>query len=555
MPALITPDNKATIKRFVPQSSNKIITAGIARLYISLPNSGSWTYTGLAGAAVLAYDEVGKCFFFKLVDVVGGQGILWDQELYEGFHYHQDRTYFHSFEITDCLAAFSFSDEREASNFLSKVESRAKKVGGKGIGSRVKGLFGGGSSKVDKLEHRQDSVQATQMSVGVRPGTGPAPMDRDGAEWARLVEALARMGISKDQIEGNEEMIQSFMQQQQQEPVPDVAHAPATTAPRARAPPPPSLPASHNTSAIMSSAVVDTSDISANPGRVPSAPSGRRAVPPPLANAKPILLDADSSRPAASPTLNPAVVASSGDAASARIVPPPPPASRAARRAGPPPPPSRGKRETSEGPPSYAPSIPAKVPDEDAPRKFNDPPPFDGARAAPPAPPGRGPLVPPLSARLMSSAREVPAAPGRSVVPPPPPRTGQDQPPRPPARTNVPPAPPLQPTSSAGPPPPPPPPPSADTTSSMMSTLSAAPVSQTGRDNLLASIRSSGGKGLRKTTTVDKSAPVLPGSTTGAPAGSVPPAPNDMAGQLAAMLSSRNKKVAARSDDESDEDW
>lgn len=79
-----------------------------------------------------------------------------------------------------------------------------------------------------------------------------------------------------------------------------------------------------------------------------------------------------------------------------------------------------------------------------------------------------------------------------------------------------------------------------------------------GRDDLLASIRAGNKKGLRKTTTVDKSAPAIPGAVsahnTGSPATPVGGG-NDMASQLAAMLGERNKKVAHNSDDESDEDW
>lgn len=79
-----------------------------------------------------------------------------------------------------------------------------------------------------------------------------------------------------------------------------------------------------------------------------------------------------------------------------------------------------------------------------------------------------------------------------------------------------------------------------------------------GRDDLMASIRAGTNRGLKKTKTVDKSAPAVPGavstSNTGGGAGASAGAP-DMASQLAAMLGERNKKVAHNSDDESDEDW
>lgn len=89
-------------------------------------------------------------------------------------------------------------------------------------------------------------------------------------------------------------------------------------------------------------------------------------------------------------------------------------------------------------------------------------------------------------------------------------------------------------------------------------TASIAVPTAPGRTDLLASIRAGNKQGLRKTSTVDKSAPAIPGAVSAHNTGS-PVAPvgggNDMASQLAAMLGERNKKVAHNSDDESDEDW
>lgn len=582
LPSQVRADRRSVIKRFVPTSANKIVTAAVARLYISLPNSGRWQYTGLSGAAVLAYDEVGKCFFFKLVDIVGTQGILWDQELYDGILYNQDRTYFHTFEVSDYLAAFSFADEKEAANFMSKVESRSKRAGNKGIGSRVKGLFG--SNKSDKHNQRQGSVQATQMSVGVKaagPGA-PSNVNLDSPEWAGLVEALAKMGITKDQIEGNEEFISAFVQQQSGVAAP--AHSTLPSAPRARAPEPPSMPTTRVQAPASPAPPPPSVAVSAPP---PTA-SGARRVPPPLMNAKPIVLDAaDDSEPEAAPIPERGAPTPGG-----RSVPPPPPTSRAAKRAGPPPyvfyrlsarncsltpayrPPSRGAKRDEAA--SAAPSRASSGSQDDS-RRFNVPPPFEGARIV--TTPGRSnlsaPSVPSRDTQPAPPPRSgpVPPPPSRGAVPPPPargnvpapPSRGSVPPPLPPPPSSAagppPPPPPMPPMSAGGPPPPPPPPPASG----------APPQGSTpippmdGRDGLMAAIRGSSGKGLRKTQTVDRSAPAVPGGSRppsgaalGAAAGAgvgAAAAPTDMASQLAAMLDSRNKKVAAHSDNESDEDW
>jgi neural Wiskott-Aldrich syndrome protein len=121
MPSSLNSDDKAKIKRAIPKASNKIITAAVARLYISFPDPQKWKFTGLSGAIVLARDTVGDTYFLKLVDVVGAGQVLWDQELWKGFQYNQDRTFFHSFEMEGILAGLSFAEESEAQGFYKKV--------------------------------------------------------------------------------------------------------------------------------------------------------------------------------------------------------------------------------------------------------------------------------------------------------------------------------------------------------------------------------------------------------------------------------------------------
>ncbi|CCG84324.1 protein of unknown function [Taphrina deformans PYCC 5710] len=569
MPTLLNSDDKAKIKRNISQASNKIITAGIARLYIAFPNDSRWRDTGLTGAAVLAYDEVGKCFFFKLVDVIGNQGILWDQELYEGFHYHQDRTFFHSFEIAECIAGFSFSDEHEARNFYSKVESRQKKVsnGKTGIGrmgTKMKGLFGKTDKQDISAPRTESMIQTAHVGTTQQNGTKTSNIDPNDPEWAGLLETLAKMGITEDQIAGNEEFIKNFVSSKQaEEPEAPIRGSQRQTsatisAPRSQAPPPPPPPS-----------IAVSAPTTAAP-TAPKAPIVRNLPPPVSANTPPM-----RSLPPPAAKSTPPQEASPRDSidSSRKVAPPTPPVSRSKNK--PPPPPARGSRHVSTPePPTYAPSVPGKVPidDEDrSSRLFNVPPPFEGVRktaslsrrvpAAPSVPARGGPPVPsrssgppvpsrqsgpPVPSRSADQARSVPPPPPSSH--PPPPAGGIPPPPLPPpSGGSMPPAPPPM-MSSGGPPPPPP----AGAPPSVASNMPVAP----GRDDLLASIRAGNKGNLRKTKTVDKSGPLLPGQAS--PAGA-PPAGGgggDMASQLAAMLGARNKKVAAHnSDDEDDEDW
>lgn len=100
MPAQTTlsADEKAKIKQAVPSSSYKIQTATTARIYYAYPDTSSWSYSGLQGAIALAQDKSRNVFTFKMVDVTGTRGVIWEHELYEGFEYYEDRPFFHTFE-------------------------------------------------------------------------------------------------------------------------------------------------------------------------------------------------------------------------------------------------------------------------------------------------------------------------------------------------------------------------------------------------------------------------------------------------------------------------
>lgn len=124
---VINSSDKEKIKLSIPKQFNKIIDVTIAKLYIAYPSPTEWTYTGLYGALCLVDDLVGNTFFLKLVDVSNqNRGVLWDQELYVNFDYIQDRTFFHTFEMEECLAGLLFEDTHEAQHFYKRVTKRQK---------------------------------------------------------------------------------------------------------------------------------------------------------------------------------------------------------------------------------------------------------------------------------------------------------------------------------------------------------------------------------------------------------------------------------------------
>lgn len=135
MPTLstISSDDKTKIKTAVAQSDYKILTATLARVYYAAPDPSSWSYAGMQGALVFARVNSSGGFTFKLVDLQGTRGVIWEHELYEPFDYNQDRPFFHSFagdvrkpglSASRCGWLFACRKLWLASYLLTKVKQR-----------------------------------------------------------------------------------------------------------------------------------------------------------------------------------------------------------------------------------------------------------------------------------------------------------------------------------------------------------------------------------------------------------------------------------------------
>ncbi len=250
------------------------------RLYVAYPNPNKWLYTGLAGAMVLSLDTQAHTFFFKLIDVVSKQGILWDQEIHSGFTYNQDRTFFHSFELDKCMVGFSFADETEAGNFFQKTEYRDNKGSGSPaksglakISSRFRGAFKVEKSSIGPPQpefytsrpYPVEQLQDSRSEIPLRPDhqRDSKPLDTGATIVANQAVSLGftdiqseshRSGVSKERsnaFNAVSTIFPSSAGDQQEDirskkPTADLEKDVLTLGSRNRAPPPPppSLPPS-----------------------------------------------------------------------------------------------------------------------------------------------------------------------------------------------------------------------------------------------------------------------------------------------------------------------
>ncbi|PWN23129.1 hypothetical protein BCV69DRAFT_286476 [Microstroma glucosiphilum] len=346
---------KSKIKSSLPSSQYKIITATVARVYAAI-GEGEWAYTGIEGGLALVRilsgptADKGACGF-RVVDLKGTRGIIWDHDIYENMQYNQDRRFFHTFEGDEFLIAFSFAEEREADDFFKKVNGRSKYVAKSSSKSSSAAAASSSSSPAKKKKAHKGGIDKSMISgptgfqhvahMGFSSENGFSSNNVDPT-WAALLDQLTSMGVSEKDIKKNEKFIKDFVGQRGG---PSNAAAPAQ--PKTKKVPPPA------------------------PSRGPA--SARKQPPPP---------PAPRSRPGVPPP--PA-------APSAPSAPPPPPSRPAAATSAPPPPPPPPARPAASGPPP-PPSRPAgrtSVPPPPAP-----PPPARGGGGGPPPPP-----PPPTSGR------------------------------------------------------------------------------------------------------------------------------------------------------------
>jgi|ERR1700722_1322392 len=93
----LTAEEITKVRSHIPPPTNNVLYATLARIYFAYPKPTQWYYGGLQGALAFVKDSNTDIFSFKLVDLGGTRGVIWEHELYEGLEYFTDRPFFHSF--------------------------------------------------------------------------------------------------------------------------------------------------------------------------------------------------------------------------------------------------------------------------------------------------------------------------------------------------------------------------------------------------------------------------------------------------------------------------
>lgn len=189
MSGLVSGEEKRHLNQAVARNQT-VVAHAIAQLNLCSPNpkvkkrgggilqqfpnlsEQQWLRTNIAGILTLTIDRSNDAYFFQIYDTTELR-LRFEYELYYDMEYAMLSPQFHSFEMDDCCAGFSFADKGEATSFISKVMALKPttksnqganlfKTEKKGKGGLF-GIFGGGK---EKKSYRQGDDDFDDIQIG-----------------------------------------------------------------------------------------------------------------------------------------------------------------------------------------------------------------------------------------------------------------------------------------------------------------------------------------------------------------------------------------------------
>jgi len=142
-PIILPEELKSQVSRYLPTEA-RVLACATARLYHAsfAARPESWSYSGLKGLLIFGRDRltlhpdrkigigpgtaVQQNFWFRLIDLESGKGLVWMHEISDNLNYHLDKPFFHDFNGKSRMFGFRFDDDVEAIKFHKKVTGHVR---------------------------------------------------------------------------------------------------------------------------------------------------------------------------------------------------------------------------------------------------------------------------------------------------------------------------------------------------------------------------------------------------------------------------------------------
>ncbi|KAI0753298.1 hypothetical protein C8Q80DRAFT_1267709 [Daedaleopsis nitida] len=137
----LSSDDRHHVLSYLPLDTKAIAIAPV-RIYHSPfgTSADSWNFTGLRGMLVFGRNRVSvypdrplgvgsgtsieQNYWFRLVDVDSGKGIVWFHPIPSDLDYHADKPFFHTFSGCSRMFGFRFDEDHDAEKFRKRITSR-----------------------------------------------------------------------------------------------------------------------------------------------------------------------------------------------------------------------------------------------------------------------------------------------------------------------------------------------------------------------------------------------------------------------------------------------
>ncbi|KAI0366508.1 hypothetical protein BV20DRAFT_639257 [Pilatotrama ljubarskyi] len=237
----ISEDINHYIRTLLPPDA-RVLSAAAARIYHSEfgARPDAWTYTGLRGMLVFgrngtsvhsgltvggqhARDELN--YWFRLVDVDAGKGIVWFHPLPPTLDYRADKPFFHIFSGYSRMFGFRFDEDVDAETFYRRVTTRIQVSAPRvpkprSVNSRNTSP---GGACTPTRSHATRRVSPSMISAPA-PGTfvhvSHVGVDADGQieaspnldpAWTMMLDELRGYGVSEKMVQGDLDFVEGFL--------------------------------------------------------------------------------------------------------------------------------------------------------------------------------------------------------------------------------------------------------------------------------------------------------------------------------------------------------
>jgi len=222
----IATDFKRVITSHLPADAKVLATVNAKVYHAPFGGGGdSWTYSGLRGTLVFGRDRITvhadkklgtsleQRYWFRLLDLDGGKGLVWMHQIPEKFSYRLDKPFFHVFDGKTRMFGFRFEEDEDASKFFKKVMSH---------------LPANDSASTQKLPDVSPTPPKRRISRSMisapSPGTfkhvGHVGFDRDGRievsddiepGWTMMLGELKGYGVSETVVNKDRDFVDGFL--------------------------------------------------------------------------------------------------------------------------------------------------------------------------------------------------------------------------------------------------------------------------------------------------------------------------------------------------------